>query len=307
MFLYLIKKILYPKIPNIFIIKVIQIISKPFYYFIVYIKTIKYINPYIRKIQYKFIDKLKEITLEVNIMYIYIFQIIPRTVMVLIFITDVFYLHYIQVFYYFIILTILPWIYIFMIYFIRLTLEDLVQWLEGNYSFILMIDEATENPYSDRFHADKGLYDNEIVPIRQFINIQFEHYISDENHETVIEYYGIPIKKDINYLTDDIANLEYDDLKEFLQKIVYKIVRIKYFLQINNEAEKSNLILKIKIIILIGYLICWIYILIISFDSLKEIPITMFLINILENYAKIHDPFSQLPLDENLITRDYEG
>ena len=56
----------------------------------------------------------------------------------------------------------------------------------------------------------------------------------------------------------------------------------------------------IKIIILIGYLICWIYILIISFDSLKEIPITMFLINILENYAKLKWPLG-LPRSLNYL------
>lgn len=301
MFIYLIKKILYPKIPNIFIIKIIQVISKPFYYFFTFIRTTKKIKPYFEKIQINLMKEIKKKTLNDNIMYIYILQIIPRIVLVLIFITDVFYVHYIQVFYYFIILTILPWIYIFIIYFIQTTLEDFIIHLERNYSFMLMLDEASDDPDQDSDWSlkEKTLYHDELVPIRQFVEIQFENYINYKNDETFIDYYGIGMSKEENELKDKLDALEYNDLKEYFQEITYKMMHIKYFLYINKEAEKSNSVVKIKVMILIGYLIGWVYILIISFHTLEEIPITICLLNILENYAKIPDPFSMLPFYED--------
>lgn len=90
--------------------------------------------------------------------------------------------------------------------------------------------------------------------------------------------------------SDEISKALIGKFKEVMPQAYY----FKAFIDTHNELVKSReRYLTFNICIIIIYLICWLYILFISFHTLHELNITLMILEILKEYSRIPEPFSE--------------
>lgn len=98
-YLFIIKHYIKNKPPGVFVFKIISYISIPFVFFDAFLKHNKYFYPYYYKLLCFIIKNLKYNMLYYdNIIFYFIFNIIPRIILLLLFIVDVFLLNKIYIF-----------------------------------------------------------------------------------------------------------------------------------------------------------------------------------------------------------------
>ena len=99
-YFYSCKFLLYPKAPNIIISKIFELITIPYVNFDSFIKYNDKLFPFYHKKIMNLIFILDTWNYYNRIILIYIMQIIPRIILLLIFLVDVFWLHNISIFYF---------------------------------------------------------------------------------------------------------------------------------------------------------------------------------------------------------------
>jgi len=118
--------------------------------------------------------------------------------------------------------------------------------------------------------------------------------------------FGTPLPKDYKNIFGDKVpdnfykayNFVVERRKEFARDGVEKIMRISLLIEYYNKTNNNKRYKMIKIIIYLLYLICWIYVIIISLPYLHVLPWEE---TFLYNFQEYNDPFSQtLVYDENI-------
>lgn len=319
-YLYVIIRILYPKEPNSLVINVLSIVVMPFKYVDIFIKFNKYIYPYYGNIFDNVCNQLDFMSAQDRLKKVYIFQLIPRTLLLLIFMVDIFYFKYLEIFYYFILLGVMPLVYDYIMYSISVAFELKIKALESFYREITLLEKSnqslTEATTDDTYqtHNPKAIYHDTEVTIKRYIEVQFEtidnHDPKDES--TQIEYEGIPYpKKEVTEIYRKKNNITVGDthadrvkyyatmdyrkenevLEEPFNKLMPQLLILNTFINYNKKTLQLPRIKRIKLGIIIMYFICWTYILIVSISTLKDISITLKILEILTEYAKITNPF----------------
>lgn len=308
-YLYIMKTILYPKAPLEIIVNFISLLSVPLKYFYQYV---------IHKF-YRLHTKLKTEILSIidtdswsfimNITFIYAIQLFPRMLLLLIFMVDIFYVHKIEVFYYFIFLGILPLMYHLFIYYLTYNLTEALKTLQEKFNNVRIYEEGFDDFGYE--HNPNAIHHHTYVTIQEYITIKLEAYWAYGDNGEYIEYYALPFPTDSFYaeylkqynktikeLTqDDITNFQIvNNLKAIFNSYMSEILSIKIFFDINQKALQSAYIPQIKLFIAFTYLCCWLYILFVSIHTLQELNITLMILNILEEYSKIPDQFSDASL-----------
>lgn len=303
MYCYLIYRSFYPKMPSKIIIYILSLILKPLIYFISFLKEKKFIYQKFYDIWIDMVAVIDNWSFLNNVFFIYVSAILPRIMLLIIFIIDIFYLKKLEVFYYFIFLSIFPLLYSLFIKYMETILEEYIQVLEALYTQVCVFEKGID--HLDYKQNPKVVYHDKDVSIRKYIEIQYEEFIKSSKEED-IEYYGSPLSTNIRYeehekkYKKDLKKMtmqEIEILHEEFNFIMPRLLIIKIFLDYQTKnAMKSFYIYNIKILILILYLICWLYILIISFPTLEGIPFVLQILEDLIKYSNIPEPFSHIKL-----------
>jgi hypothetical protein len=298
MYLIVIKSLLQPKKPYKILVKFVILLFKPFYYFYSYIKKNIYVSYKIHKFKNYILPKLDVWGILDNVFFIYFTQLLPRIILLSIFIIDVFWLHKIEIFYYCITIGIIPLLYNLFLYYLQSTLEDDIQELEDKYNLIWVLEEGDNKLGWE--HNPLAIHHDTHVSVRAYIDIQYEAFMTYGDNDHFIEYYCEPYCTEHYYkgyqilYKKFIGTLDLEDHKRLrihFDTLMPKVLIIKTFLEANNTAMKHFYIPQIKLFIIIAYLICWFYILCVSIHTLHELSITLNILTIFGKYSNIKNPF----------------
>ena len=306
MYIYKLKHMIYPKKSN----KIFSILLNYFYIpFSIIIKILKQkfiISTIYENTWLKIIPIIENWLFIHNAFFIYIYYLIPRIILLSIFLVDVFYLHKIEIFYYFIFIGILSLTYNLIYLYLRYVLEDSIKFLENIYTKVAIFEEGFEE--ADFEHNLKALHHDRRITVREYIEIQYEAFITYGDNNNFIEYYGDPFSTEIRYTTyakthnikpKDMTVHDYENLNKPFHFLMPKIITLKIFLDFNTKYTQQNFYIpQIKIGIIFMYLICWFYILFVSFHTLHELKFTLYILDILSSYAQELNPFSNI-IDNN--------
>lgn len=301
---FLLKQLLYPKTLSPLFFKVLTIIGKPFMLFDFTLKN----NSYSKKSYFQLVlniskkiaqKSIKEKTTEIGL-----FQLLPRIILLLIFMVDVFYLHKIENFYYFIFLSLGPFLYAYYQYSILAAYEQYLAYLETFYDTVSIYEEGNydiNGIYFDDdtlkgFHNEHAIYHDKSVTLRDFIEIQttthdtFEYYGYPSTKEDVLLLYKKNLKINNETLNEDDYNIIHNDFYTFTPVLI----NLNTYLKKDKDILNIPFIHYTKVCIYILYFICWLYILIISVPSLQNISCTLDTLKVLTNYSIINEPYSDV-------------
>ena len=310
-YIFMIKQILYTHpLQNIIIRNILLYIGLPFIFFDTYIKYSTRIKNHYIKILLNIIPKL-ETSFEYYITWIYVLQIIPRIILLAIFMVDVFKLHHISIYYYFIILGLLPLIYRYIRYSLDLALEQYIQYLENKYDKIYLFQVYTSEyyealaeyessgEYSEILDTVVTPYHEKLVSIREYIQIHYNDMTrpkKDWSYDVTVlakEEIYTNYRKEHNKVDCDLNHEDTAIIDNDYNMLMPKIIKLNDCLEFEKEVNKKAYISLFKIIIYVGYLICWIYILYKSFHTLKDLSLLLEIIEIVNTYiinSKIWSP-----------------
>jgi|ERR1700678_96921 len=310
-YVYILFRLIKPKEPSELIRQLLQPLSKFYTPWFVLEETIK-TNKYIRKIYPEiliYFPRVLRYYKTVSIMYkVYlVLYIIPRTLLLIIFCIDVFYFHRIEYVYTFSFLILYILICRYIIYSLKKTTEECITALDEWY-FVEITSQDTEDSdyFVDIDSIDwyttaksyiewKYLSDKEHrLEIKKFIDLQsaainFDNtlysYISSPKYK-LIEKYAIE-----NNLTVSYVQSKLEELDPLISKDFYELIPIviHLYLAVDNyeyTSNSDNRVKRFNLILITTYLICWIYILFVSF----KIELLNTLLNILDKI----EPFSGL-------------
>lgn len=317
-YLYAIKQNIYYKPPSLLSLQIISTILSPFVFFDAFIKHNKIIYPYYYKL-FCYISKIAKdsFIFSDRVLVFIILKIIPRIILLAIFFVDVFWLHKIEIFYYFILLGIFPLFYNYFKYSVEFALEEYIKYLESYYTSVLLIEKGNFrmndmfisselNEEDDEIfgtHNPKAVDHDKFVTIREYIEIQAEIIINfhNNNENVVFEYSGSPaitkeifeqFLKDNKRITRQLNEEDDEKLKQLFNMLEFKLITLYVYLHFTKKIQELAFIKKINLFIYISYFIIWIYIFLISLHNLENIPLTLKILEVMTEYSNILNPFS---------------
>lgn len=285
--------LIFPRKQNPLITKLVDIFFTPLTLLDEYIKTRPFIAPYYDKFIPFFItglDKLNRKQME----YVYIsFQIIPRSLLIIVFTADVFYYHKLEHIYQIILLGILPLMHRYIKYSIKKAKELYIKNLELTYVSVFLRDKNYITEEDWEYDPDKMIYHLKDVELKEWFEIL---------HKTRFGYEGYEINYDDAVTIKTEVYLHYKEKNNIiadLKKEDYKILRKNYYdtkviiIMLGDFTEKYSSITEVfyikvsRIIIFSLYCICWSTILFVSYkESSFEFLMFKYLIEIFTYYIK---------------------
>ena len=326
-YIYIIIRIYKPKPPHPYVLKLLEVIRKLYY-------PIKVLNETFRT-NYQ-VKKLVFIILFYFNIFVYKYQLFnynnqkkfqilffygPTFILLFIFVVDIFYFHQIKIFYYFLFLSILPMIFDYLLYLIKIELENQIEYLDKSfYILILSTDEERHNGKYNYFMSPSRLehinefFDRYVVHAKYFIELQaialnFNHDLlkydcieTGEAREIYAEKHNIqlPPISVFEPRSDEISK----DIFKQCHKLIPMTINVSAFFEEYMLVKQHAKTIKFsKIIIMLMYLVCWSNIFLVSFLNLEV------LVNCLGSILDSTDPFSDLNLSEKLdkVIKEYEN
>lgn len=319
--MYVLYRLKYPKqqLSQSFynLLKTLSLILKPLETLDNFLKKNVKIQRYILVIFANIIAKFTLYISKKNTYLFNVFFILPKIVILLVFIFDIFYIHKIELFYYFLLLNLIPLIFSYFIYTLKKLVENYTLYLEQRF-YIKMIstDKEYEEGTKDFMCAIHNLKDDKdfdnapfflgiesLKDIRFFIDIQaynliFEYdlyeYTCIEKALAREEYANKHnlVLHSFRVLTPNFDKVSIK-LREEFEDIIPKVIYIHAFLDVLNNVTKITFNKSwINKLILIGYIICWTYILMVSIHTLNLEDILALIEN---SYKNVPNPFTDIP------------
>lgn len=218
----------------------------------------------------------------------YIFQIYPRIILVIALLADTFWLHYLSLIYKVLIVSVLLLIYKYILYSLKYAKEQYILQLEN------MVERIITDDYSDPDEDPTHLFLT-LLEVRKFIDLQVNAIVFEDKAYSY-KPYGIGwVMGDYRNNFFNTHNMPSDaklTMQDYEQMTLefYEITNILIPLSVHIEEfdlrSQFYPIKHIKIIIFSLYLICWVYILIVSF----KIELLQTILNISDKF----EPFSGL-------------
>lgn len=216
------------------------------------------------------IKKYKLYNDKINLRIILILDIIPKMIVLLSFIFDVFYFKNLNYFYYFVIIGLIPLIFTYFLYLSKNFLENVINNLHNNY-YVKLLSTEENTSHLDFFVPIYCLKfnDYQLLDTKYFIDIQAKNLLYDydlyeyscvetlENRKTHEKTCGIPITGWF------ILEPKFDNISDFFSNMEGALF-LHSFLESYKDFNKPFVMQKYLLLILFTYLFCWIYILIIS-------------------------------------------
>jgi hypothetical protein len=249
------------------------------------IKNNAKLNPYYKKILVYIVNKLKDVNYT-NLYYI--FQLLPRIILIIALCIDIFYFHKIHLLYKVIIISILLVISKYIIYSFKYSKEQYILRLE----YML---EGISTDYQEPDEEYPGMFLNLVKP-RRFLDLQIfamvyedKTYragpISNKNYRA--EYRKLFNLSKNDSLTSKHYDIMYKEYYEIMEVLIPMCIHIEEY-EFRNEFKRIK---RMKIVIFSLFAICWIYIIIKSFHTLPDNSFTW-----LWKILDIIEPFSNTTL-----------
>ena len=317
-YLYVIKNLLKPSESNPIFTLLMDQIYKPFTVLDRFIKYNKYTKVYYHEIILLFIKLIKKIEAYHILGFILFMRIIPRIILVTFLLLDTFYFHKLEIFYKVVLIGILPFIFRYLKYSIKDMYEYYVEEIEHHYSEVTVYEKGYEGLIS-RKRKTEAIHHFTIVSIKEYIDIKYENELYYLFKEVTYQYIGRPFSHEHFYkeyrrikYNDSITKLTYHDYQE-MNKLFYKLIPIIIELKsclFKIRIEEEEIIMKwSKVLIFSMYLICWGYILVISYYYYPvELSGFKYLVRNVMRYLCNYDNYftgvDQYSLNKNLITKE---
>jgi xanthosine utilization system XapX-like protein len=284
-YLYILLRLCIPKPPNKYIVKLLTIyyeLYKPLIETEKKIRSNVFISFIISKLFYLFsifTDRHVLYYTHTNIAFYILINLFPKAILTLFFVVDIFYFHQLSIFYSFICLGLIPLIFQYLLYIIKEELENKIKYLDDHFCCVYVAEEGKDDDCHPYIMYPSSLETNYegLINTRYFIDRQSdaltlycdlykydcietlearEEYEKKHNLEPILLVFLIPRH-------DEIACILAKDFDELMPQVINISA---YFKECENNKEKINK--KSMIIMVIIYLICWIYILIVTFFSI---------------------------------------
>jgi hypothetical protein len=332
-YIFIIKSLLKRKPTNVALEEIIDFIYKPM---IVFDHSLKY-NTKIRPYYYKLMLKISSLLPVLDGTHVYLIiifmQIIPRIILVIFLVLDTFYFNKLEIFYKVVLIGLVPLIFRY----IKYTLKDMQEYwlkeLEQQYVSVKLYEKGFHSAFVENFHKQKrdvnakqqptAQYHDRVFTVREACEILYEHYLEqyvlnyeyDASPQTYEKFIFEIIKKKykpeiIELTKTDLFLLKYNDfqsLREFYDSFMPMIINIKVCLYKFRVIDESKSLQIMRILIFSLYLICWSYILIISYWH-TFIPLTIglnYLISFLTYLGIADNHFAEMhwgSLAPNMLT-----
>ena len=323
MYFYAMKTIIKPKEPNELLRAMFQYFAMPFALLDQKLKLNKYTIKYNSTILKYIVPEYHE---GQTIFYVTA-HLIPRTIILSVFLTDVFWYNHLEKFYYFLLLGIFPICYNYHKFSMYHAKEISLKMLESLYSDVIILEKGCDDPRITYEYDD----DNNLIEIP--MELPWEPNPRNKYHETnvtVREYFDISLEKVVDEALNDYElftndgeygkdyyefdprplpqDFRYSELKkvlgktklnhddyEFLRKEFYEmappLVNLYHHLRCLSNLEKRYYTSYINFLIYASYFIGWSYILYKSFHSLTDIPLTLNMLNFMRIRLENLNPF----------------
>ena len=264
MYIYTIRRILKPKNPPLFIIKFLQKISYPVAILDYYFKNNKVFKPRYDILKNNIISFLITWSYSRPILII-CFELIPRVVLILIFFVDVFFVGKIEIFYYFILLSLFPLAFQYFQYSLISARHEYITYLDTLYDEVWVLDKYSEYKPIEEWHP-QAIYHDKNVSIRKYLEIQEKNSMIDYPHNFEMEYHGIPLAREktlhiylpkYNKIMQELTQEDYDNLKKPFYDIMDTLITFNSYLEnFKFTSTYYNFISYTKIFICSLYFLC---------------------------------------------------
>ena len=267
--------------------------------------AIKY-NKYTKNRYYSlvrwFIDYTDQQTNNWHRFIILSFHVIPRVILVVFLLADTFYFHKLEIFYKIILIGLLPLTFRYIEYSLKDIYHHWIEELSKEYNKVIIFEKGFEHDISRKSETE-AIFHFEIITIEEYIEIMFDTDIDRLGEIINYEYTGYAFcttetyksyekkfKKPIeSWSTEDI-----EEVQTLFKESTAELISLKFTLENLRMLKKERKIRWPKIIIFSLYLLCWGYILIISYYN-YPVELVMFknvVQYIMEHFIKTEDPFT---------------
>ena len=287
---------------NYIITTLVDIIYKPFIALDHLIKYNSFMKNKYRNFMYKRITSLKKLTLDQFISIILFCQIIPRMILIIFLFVDTFYFHKLEIFYKVVLIGMIPFIFRYIKHSFKDLKTYLIEELSLIYEEITMFDLAYSDPTIEWERTEDNEYHNRDITIKEFVEFKTKQIIYGKPstnylaeplafEEIYISYRKINNKIDIDLNEEDSQNI-----KKQYNETMPKILDYSTVVEMLSIAMNKRTITWCRIVIFTGYLICWSYILIISYKHFPvDFQLTKYFLNNFKEYlSNENNPFIEV-------------
>lgn len=298
-YFYVVKSLIKPRKQHDSMKHLIENIYKPL---ILLDHLLKY-NEYTKHNYYKFMNdviifcsKLDEIQRMILIIFS---QIIPRLILVTILMLDIFLFQRIELFYYIILLGVIPFIHRYIKHSLKDVKDEYIKQLEELYDEVTMFDLAYADPDVNWEPNENNKYHDKEISLREYIEFKINTSVYEN---TFTKYESVVLAKESIYISyrtknnipedQSLTDTDHDVIKKEYDEKMPKILKIGIFLELYSIDNNAKIIVRCKIVIFSLYLISWLYVLIKSYYvNPNDFQITVKLL--IETLLNNKDPFSE--------------
>ena len=315
-YLFTIKNLVKPIKSNIIFQEINKYIWKPLIILDHTLKYNRYCKPYYNKIIVYIIDYWSILSINLRKGVIISFTIIPRIILVTFLLMDTFYFNKLEVFYKIVLIGLLPFGFRYFEYSCKDFYDYLVKQLTDKYEKVYIFEKGYSYDIS-RKGKTEAVWHYDFEPVEKFIEIMHETPLDCIRENTSYEYEGDPYCKNEVYIQYEQkfnkhmstwTSEDYKEVDKLFHDLIPYILDLKRNLNHLNILKEEKIIIWVKIGIYSIYLICWCYILLVSYFN-YPIELKMFK-NLIFNFVLYliigdgEDPFIGLSysFNENLVT-----
>lgn len=321
---YIIINIIRQKTPVRFAKEILSYLSLPFVTLDKLLKTNKHTMKY-NKLLLKLITPSYTYS---QITMLLCFDLIPKMLLLYVFLLDVFYFHHLARSYSFLFLAMFPLLYNYYKFSMFHAKEIILEYLELLYSNVIVYEKGYNDLKKYYYYDEEGYITD--IPLK----VQWKPHDRNKYHEvnvTIKEYLQILVEKDIDELENNydlfpsnkegygkdyyefdpfpiaqdwystqyeeilgktkLDTNDYNNLAKEFHEIMPQLVEISLHLHYFPDQEKYYYIPYLKAFFYTLYLIAWCYILMKSYSTITDLPITLKILTLLTTYTTEMNPF----------------
>jgi len=261
-----------------------------------YLKDLSYINKAYKRCIVFLAFNLHYFIVSTNLFY-YIFEILPRILLVTVLFTDIFGHHELYFIYKFLLLGAFILFSKYVKYSFKYAKEHFIKSFQEEVNIIMAYEYAIQvmedQPPEDE-DEDDYIPETMVVPLAIFMEFQTTTFINQQNY---YPYVTVQTRCDDSYYTKRNLVQPRKFTSEEIDTRVKNILQLSLLIAYYDLTQTNHNVKILRVLIFFNYLICWLYILLMSFPSLFYA--SYWELWIICNIQDIEDPFSLTTLITN--------
>jgi len=261
-----------------------------------YLKDLPYLNKVYKRYIIFIAFYLNHSLVHTNIFY-YSFVIIPRIILVMVLFTDIFGHHELSLIYKFLVMGAIILLGKYIKYSLKYAKEHFIASLQDQLIILMAFEHAIQVvnlPLPENEDDDYDIPETMGVPLKIFIDFQTTTFLNQREYYTYLIWHN---RYDDSYYTEkDLPQPRKFTTEEFEERIK-NILQLALLIAYYDKAHTENRHTKnLRVLIFLNYLICWLYILLMSLPSLYFV--SFWELWIIFGIQDIEDPFSLTDISE---------